>query len=254
MCARSVICRSPPCHDSTRSPMPLSCAASKIAATPRSRAWPAHSRSVSATPVGQRVAALDKGLGGLAEEHRRRGGAHHARAVRLVERLQQAQPVLGGLGVEHVGVAGVHRRDAGVGQRVGSRRGRPCGSRRSPRCRAASSGSPSNVAPLASSAPMSAARSCGMCVAQVVDRRCSGFRCGRTSPGCTTRSRNGSSRGAPASRRAVVLRLDLVHDDPRVAELGAAAAPPAVGRPARRRCASWCRVSSRSPAVSAACR
>ena len=48
--------------------------------------------------VGQRVTAVDEVFGGLAEEHRRRGGPHHAGAVRLVERLQQAQPVLGGLG------------------------------------------------------------------------------------------------------------------------------------------------------------
>ena len=71
--------------------------------------------------VGQLVAALDEIVGRLAEEHRRRGGAHHAGTVRLVERLQQAQPVLGGVGVEDVGVAGVHRGDVCLAQRAVTR-------------------------------------------------------------------------------------------------------------------------------------
>ena len=64
MCARSVINRSPSRQDSTRSPMPRNCAASKIAATPRSRACPAHSRnvsairSVSASPPATRTSAV----------------------------------------------------------------------------------------------------------------------------------------------------------------------------------------------------
>ncbi len=84
-------------------------------------------------------------------------------AVRLVERLQQRQPVLGGVGAEDVGVAGVHRRDACVAQRVvaGARVLVALDDHRDvarPR-----SGRPSKVAPLVSSAPMSAARSRGMC-------------------------------------------------------------------------------------------
>ena len=39
-------------------------------------------------PVGQLVALGGKGFRGLAEEHRRGGGAHQSGAVRLVERLQ----------------------------------------------------------------------------------------------------------------------------------------------------------------------
>ena len=73
--------------------------------------------------VRKLVTARCEILGRLAEEHCRRGRAHHARTVRLVERLQQAQPVRGGVGVEDVGVAGVHRRDARLAQRPVTRAG-----------------------------------------------------------------------------------------------------------------------------------
>ncbi|SKU86150.1 Uncharacterised protein [Mycobacteroides abscessus subsp. abscessus] len=62
--ARSVIMRSPPRHDSTRSPIPASCAASNTAATPRSRARAAQVRrvpaisSVSDSPPTARVSAV----------------------------------------------------------------------------------------------------------------------------------------------------------------------------------------------------
>ncbi len=69
-------------------------------------------------PVRQRVTARGQRLRRHAEEHRRRGGPHHPGTVRLVERLQQAQPVLGGVRPEDVGVAGVDRRDACFNQRV----------------------------------------------------------------------------------------------------------------------------------------
>ena len=91
---------------------PPAWAASKIAATPRSRAWSAHSRSVSATRSVSCVATRDQRLGGLAEEHRRRRRPHHARAVRLLEGLQQRQPVGGRRRGEDVGVAGVDGRDS----------------------------------------------------------------------------------------------------------------------------------------------
>ncbi len=39
--------------------------------------------------IGERIAAAGKIVGGLAEEHRRGGGAHDPGAMRLVERLQQ---------------------------------------------------------------------------------------------------------------------------------------------------------------------
>ena len=68
-------------------------------------------------PVGQRITACGKGFGRLAEEQRRRRGAHQPGPVRLVERLQQAQPVVCGAGGEHVRVPGVDRRDPGLGQR-----------------------------------------------------------------------------------------------------------------------------------------
>ena len=69
-------------------------------------------------PVGQRVAAGVQAGGGLPEEHRGRRGPHQPGAVRLLERLQQAQPVPGRLRGEDVEVAGVDRRDAGLGQRL----------------------------------------------------------------------------------------------------------------------------------------
>ncbi len=78
-------------------PMPASCAASKIAASPRSRAdRPSPARSLRSCRSARR--RRRPVLGGLAEEHRRRGGAHHPGAMRLVERLEQGQPVVGGLG------------------------------------------------------------------------------------------------------------------------------------------------------------
>ena len=52
----------------------------------------------------------------MAEEHRGRGCPHHARAVRLVECLQQREPVAAGLRGEHVGVTGVDRGNTRGGQ------------------------------------------------------------------------------------------------------------------------------------------
>jgi len=68
-------------------------------------------------PVGQPITSGGNRFRGFAEEHRRRGGMHHPGAVRLVERLQQTQPIFGGFGGEHVGVAGVDRRNARVAER-----------------------------------------------------------------------------------------------------------------------------------------
>ena len=68
--------------------------------------------------VGQRIPVGGKLFGGVPEEHRRRGRANHPGPVRLVERLQQGQPVVAGVGGEDVRVTGVDRRDAGVGQRL----------------------------------------------------------------------------------------------------------------------------------------
>ncbi|CEZ70333.1 Uncharacterised protein [Mycobacterium tuberculosis] len=72
-------------------------------------------------PIGQRIALGGKRFRGLTEEHRARGGADQPAALRRVERLQQAQPVLGGLRGEHVGVTGVDRRDARLRQRIPAR-------------------------------------------------------------------------------------------------------------------------------------
>ena len=71
-----------------------------------------------ADPVGEVVATGVQAGGGLAEEHRGRRRAHQPGAVRLLERLEQAQPVLRRLRGEDVEVAGVDGRDAGLGQRL----------------------------------------------------------------------------------------------------------------------------------------
>ena len=175
----------------------------------------------SATLIGQLIALGGKLFRGLAEEHRRRGGAHHPGAVRLVERLQQRQPIVGGLRLEHVGVAGVDRRNPGVGQRPVAGRARPCAVSTITAMSRARSGWPSKVAPLASSAPMSAARSAPMCCAQLVDREVL----------CPAAAERGSSHHAQPERvvarrtgqpMTLVLSLDVVHDDRGVAEFGAA--------------------------------
>ena len=68
--------------------------------------------------VGQRITMQCQILRGLAKEHRGGCRAHQPGPVWLVERLQQAQPVVGGLGGKHIGIPGVHRRDTGCTQRV----------------------------------------------------------------------------------------------------------------------------------------
>ena len=185
--------------DSTRSAMPRSRAASNTAATPHFAGVVGPLPDGLGDAVGQRITAGGKVFGGLAEEHRRRGRAHHPGAVRLVERLQQGQPVVAGVGGEDVGVAGVDGGDAGVGQRARSTPGRPCASRRSPRYRRP------RPARRRRWPRWPAARRCrrpdpGRCRRAGRRSGSSWFRCGRTSPAVTTRSRNGSLCGAPASR------------------------------------------------------
>ena len=68
--------------------------------------------------IGQFVTTVGEVFGGLAEEHRGRRGTHQPRPVQLVEGFQQAQPVVGRLRFEHIGVAGVDSRDAGGHQRI----------------------------------------------------------------------------------------------------------------------------------------
>ena len=63
------------------------------------------------------VAARVEVGGGAAEERRESRGAHQARAVRGLQRLQQRQPLVGGGRLEHV-AAGHHGRDAALGERV----------------------------------------------------------------------------------------------------------------------------------------
>ena len=74
-------------------------------------------------PVGERIALCRKLFGTVTEEHRRRSSPDHPGSVRLVERLQQGQPVIACLRGEHIGVTGVNGRNAGVGQGLETRAG-----------------------------------------------------------------------------------------------------------------------------------
>ena len=68
--------------------------------------------------VGQRITLIRKLFGGMAEEHRGGDGAHQSGAVRLVERLQQGQPVVAGIGGEDVGIPRVDGRYSRLDQSV----------------------------------------------------------------------------------------------------------------------------------------
>ena len=168
-------------------------------------------------------------------------------AVRLVERLQQAQPVVGGVGAEDVGVAGVYRGDPRCGQRVEAAPpslGFSTMTAMSP----AWSGSPSNVAPLSSRAAMSAARSCGMwwrrsSIGMILSwPRPNAVAATPPAAGtgrCAGRPRAGDPGGGPrpCARRC------------RGGRARRPAARPAGGRRGPRRCASWCPASAALPAV-----
>ena len=168
-CAMSVIWRSPSIHDSTRVPIPVELRGleDRRDATLPGVVGPLAQRVGDA--IGQRVTLGGKGFGGLAEEHRRRRRAHQPGAVRLVECLQQAQPVVGRRRAEHVGVAGVHGGDARGGQRVEARAAVSVGLD-DHRDVAGPQRPSQKVAPLDSSAAMSAARSLRNVRAQPVHR------------------------------------------------------------------------------------
>ena len=69
-------------------------------------------------PVGQFVTLFGEVRGGVAEEHGAGRRPDHPGAVRLVEGLQQSQPIGCGLGAEKVGIPGVDGRDAGADKGV----------------------------------------------------------------------------------------------------------------------------------------
>ena len=152
-----------------------------------SRAACRPTRSVSASPPAARLCR------GLAEEHRGRRGPHQPAAVRLLERLEQAQPVRGRRRGEDVGVAGVDGGDAASASASRQTRASRCASTitaTSP----ARTGRPSYVAPPASSGLDVGGEVAGDVVAERVHRRsCCGAGERRTSRGVTTRSRNGAS-------------------------------------------------------------
>ncbi len=97
--------------------MPANCAASNTAA------GPAQAELVGPIPqrgshlVGQRVTTAREVAGRLTEEHRGGGGPHQPGAVRLVERIQQEQPFLGGIGGENIAFSGVDGGNSGLRQR-----------------------------------------------------------------------------------------------------------------------------------------
>ncbi len=68
--------------------------------------------------VGEVVAAGVELGGGVAEEAGERGRPHPRAAVRLLQRLEQRQPLDGGRGGEDAAAAGDHRRDADRVQRL----------------------------------------------------------------------------------------------------------------------------------------
>ena len=171
-------------------------------------------------PIGQRITARRQEF----PRSRRRTSSPRrrapARAVRLVERLQQAQPVIGRLRAEHVGVAGIDRRNAGVAQRVKQARASLC-------CSTMTAMSRARAACRRRWRRWPAARRCRRpgrrrCVRAARRSAGSEFRCGPTSVVCTTRSRNGSLCGAPASRCPWWWASTSSDHDGGVAELGAA--------------------------------
>ena len=169
--------------------------------------------------VGEGVAALGEIGGGLAEEHGRRRGAHHARAVRLVERLEQRQPVRRRLGFEHIGITGVDGLDPDFGQ--GLEAGVAVAvllhdDRDVTRRDAVSVEGGAAV----EQGPDVGGQVLADVLPQVVDR----YGLNTSAPERLPRDHSEAERvvarrpGQPAAR---VSRLDLVNDDARVAELGA---------------------------------
>ena len=93
-------------------------AASSTAATPRWREELDPGAQRLGDLVGEVVAARVELLGGVAEEAGERRRPDPRAAVRLLERLQQGQPLERGRGREHAPAAGDHRRHADLQQRL----------------------------------------------------------------------------------------------------------------------------------------
>ena len=197
-CAMSVIWRSPSSHDSTRVPIPPSCAASKTAATPRSRAWSAHSRRVSAirsvnvSPSAARVSVVSPKniVVAAARTSPERCGwsnasSRHSQSSAAGEPNTSESPVYTA-GMPAAASASKHTRPSRWVSTITAM---------SPGL----SGRSQKVAPLDSSAAMSEARSELMWVRSrsiVMTRSCLVRSVSRD----TTRRRNGSLCGAPLSR------------------------------------------------------
>jgi hypothetical protein len=69
-----------------------------------------------ADPVGERVTSGVEGLRGLADERGQRHGAH-PRGALLLQRLEQREPLVGGLAQHHAASTAHHRRDPAGEQR-----------------------------------------------------------------------------------------------------------------------------------------
>ena len=222
------MCRSPPCHDSTRRPC-------------RPAARPRRPRRPRARGHGRPTRAASRRSGRSARRRRRQGfravspknivvaaartrpercgcsnaSSRHSQSSAACEANTSESPVY---------TAGMPRRPARRGQARAS-----LWPRRSPRRRRARAARPSNVAPLASSAPMSAARSAAMWSRRSSIGRCAVAWAERL-PGHHPQPERVVVR-APAAG-ALVMRVDRAGPRCLVAELRRRAAPPAACRPA----------------------
>ena len=118
MWRRSVSRRSPPTSASTRSGRPPTLAASSTAARPRGREELDPRAQGVGDLVGDVVAAGVELGGGVAEEAGERGRAHPGAAVRLLQRLEERQPLDRGRRREDTATAGDHGRDTDLEQRL----------------------------------------------------------------------------------------------------------------------------------------
>ncbi len=117
MCRRSVSRRSPCSRASTRATIPRPVASSR-AATPRRDSSSPHSCSSalsSSKPVSSSRASI---AGRPADEAGQRRRARQSLPLRLLERAEQREPVVGRVGEEHAGGAGEHDRHPGRLERV----------------------------------------------------------------------------------------------------------------------------------------
>ena len=117
MCRRSVSSRSPPTWPSSRSCSRWSATtASNSAATPRSSSTLHQCRSCRPSSSAIASPSTARSRGGQPDEAAQRQPPYPGGPMRLLERLEQQLPLLGGLGAEDAGAAGDDDGDAGGAQ------------------------------------------------------------------------------------------------------------------------------------------